>query len=104
MRRKRKRHLHSCVFNFGYKTMIRPVKILYVGQLWEGSTCLERMRVLQSLGCEVVPFDTMPWITAGGRWQRSFTSRFHCGRPVERLNSALIKFSASLPGIKFVWI
>jgi spore maturation protein CgeB len=78
--------------------------ILYVGMLWEGSTCLERMRILESLGCRVVPFDTMPWITAGGRWQRSFTSRFHWGFPVGDLNAALATFSRRQSNLTHVWI
>jgi spore maturation protein CgeB len=36
------------------------LKILYVGALWEGGTCLQRMRALLDLGYRVVPIDTEP--------------------------------------------
>jgi|LQYC01.1.fsa_nt_gi hypothetical protein len=36
------------------------MKILYVGPLWEGSTCLHRMIALKDLGHELFPVDTEP--------------------------------------------
>jgi len=36
------------------------MRILYVGPLWKGSTCLQRMQAMQDLGYEVVPVDTEP--------------------------------------------
>lgn len=40
--------------------MTQHLRILYVGALWEGGTCLQRMKVLQELGYEVIPLDTQP--------------------------------------------
>ena len=36
------------------------MKILYVGPLWYGCTCLQRMEAMRELGHEVVPVDTEP--------------------------------------------
>ena len=36
------------------------MRILYVGPLWSGSTCLQRMQAMQDLGHEIVPVDTEP--------------------------------------------
>ncbi|MFX0209671.1 MAG: glycosyltransferase [Candidatus Hodarchaeota archaeon] len=36
------------------------MRILYVGPLWEGGTCLQRMRAMQDLGHEIVAVDTEP--------------------------------------------
>ncbi len=40
--------------------MSLPLKILYVGPLWEGTTCLQRMKALQDLGHSVMGIDTEP--------------------------------------------
>ena len=32
--------------------------IFYIGPLQKGGTCLERMEILQTLGCKIIPFDT----------------------------------------------
>jgi len=36
------------------------MRILYVGPLWEGSTCLQRMQAMQDLGHKILPVDTAP--------------------------------------------
>ncbi|MCX5784285.1 MAG: glycosyltransferase [Elusimicrobia bacterium] len=36
------------------------MKIVFVGPLWEGSTSLQRMRVLQGMGHKAFPVDTLP--------------------------------------------
>ena len=84
--------------------MSKQLTILYAGMLWEGSTCLERMHSLIQLGCEVIPFDTMPWIAAGSRWRRSLSSRFHWGASVEGLNEALRVFSRRLMPVTHLWV
>ena len=38
----------------------KPLNILYVGSLWEGSTALHRMKAIQELGHNVQPVDTDP--------------------------------------------
>ncbi|MBI1923411.1 glycosyltransferase [Candidatus Poribacteria bacterium] len=36
------------------------MKIVYIGPLWEGSTCLQRMHAMKELGHEIVEIDTEP--------------------------------------------
>ena len=36
------------------------MRILYVGPLWSGGTCLQRMEAIRGLGNEIVPVDTEP--------------------------------------------
>ena len=36
------------------------MRILYVGPLWSGGTCLQRMQAMQDLGNEIIPVDTEP--------------------------------------------
>lgn len=46
------------------------MKIVYIGPLWKGGTCLMRMHALQKLGHEIIPIDTEPKIN------RRFITRF----------------------------
>ena len=82
---------------------MRP-QILYVGQLWEGGTCLERMKALASLGCQIKPFDTTPWLVNYGRWKLTVAHRLNFGEPVSALNHALQHLSGKLKVITHVWI
>lgn len=43
-----------------------PLRIIYVGPLWKGSTCLQRMEALQDLGHSVRAIDTEPRGKDGG--------------------------------------
>lgn len=79
-------------------------RILYIGQLWQGGTCLERMRLLEGLGCHIVPFDTTPWIAEGSRWGRSLAHRTNWGQPVRGLNHALTAFIQTVRDITHIWI
>ncbi|MFX0139255.1 MAG: hypothetical protein ACFFDN_36780, partial [Candidatus Hodarchaeota archaeon] len=36
------------------------MRILYVGPLWSGGTCLQRMKAMQELKHEIIPLDTEP--------------------------------------------
>ncbi|MFO1431400.1 MAG: glycosyltransferase [Candidatus Competibacteraceae bacterium] len=40
--------------------MNQILHILYIGSLWQGSTCLMRMRALEKLGHKLLPVDTEP--------------------------------------------
>jgi spore maturation protein CgeB len=79
------------------------VRILYIGQLWESGTCVERMRVLEQLGFDILPFDTTPFATAGTRIERSLIHRANIGRAIAHLNA---KLSATTKKEHFdlVWI
>ncbi len=79
--------------------------ILYVGQLWEGGTCGERMKILLALGNRIIPFDTTPYIDDGSRFTRFLAHRANIGRPVSALNRDLLRFARDQDaGISHVWI
>jgi spore maturation protein CgeB len=78
-------------------------RILYIGQL--NGTCASRMRVLQNLGCEVVPFDTMPYVTYPRRLIRAIAHRYNMGPPVKDLNRDLMHLVETQDtAITHVWI
>jgi spore maturation protein CgeB len=79
------------------------MRFLYIGELWEGSTCLERMLVLEQLGFDIVPFDTTPFLTAGTRIERSLAHRANIGRGILRLNVKLILLARDVH-FDAVWI
>lgn len=79
------------------------MKALYVGQLWEGGTCVERMRTLARLGLESIPFDTTPYSQMGSRLERSLLYRANIGRGISRLNADLKTFTRD-HGFDVVWI
>jgi spore maturation protein CgeB len=79
-------------------------EILYIGQLWEGSTTLERMRLLEGMGARIIPFDTAPWVVGGNRLLRSLAHRTNIGPPVSRLNQALASFASTLSQVTHVWV
>ncbi len=79
------------------------MNILYVGQLWEGGTCLARMKTLQRLGHETVPFDVTPFCRMGNRVERSVLARFQTGRGIRALNAQLLRGTQS-NGFDIVWV
>lgn len=83
--------------------MSEAARILFVGQLWEGSTSLDRMKALTELGYEVVPFDTSPYYREGIRLIRSLTHRLMWGSAVNRLNDDLIRASRR-QSVSHTWI
>jgi spore maturation protein CgeB len=78
-------------------------RILYVGPLWNGGTCLQRMNALKDLGCRVLPFDTTPYLQAGSRIRRSLSHRFAWGPSIGQLNRDLDGSSAGTR-CDWVWI
>jgi spore maturation protein CgeB len=62
------------------------------------------MRILETLGCRITPFDTTPWIIGGNRWHRHLAHRATYGPPITGLNEALLTFAQTLSGITHVWI
>lgn len=71
------------------------LRILYVGQLGEGGTCLDRMRTLQDLAVAIVPFDVAAF-ESPSRIVRSFSQRTNSGPTVSRVNRALRARGAAL--------
>lgn len=64
----------------------RALRILYAGALYEGGTCLQRLKVLQELGHQVVPFDFDSHLAGAPRVVDSIRFRLSWGPGVERLN------------------
>ena len=82
-----------------------PRTILYVGELWNGSTCLERMKGIESAGNTVVPFDTTRYLRTGNRLVRSISHRFNAGFPVSLLNRELRNFVRGRhEAVSLIWI
>jgi spore maturation protein CgeB len=79
------------------------VRVLYVGQLWHGGTCVERMRALARLGFDIVPFDTTPFAQFGTRIEQSLAHRTNTARGILRLNAQLVT-TGSETRYDTVWI
>jgi spore maturation protein CgeB len=80
------------------------LRVLYVGQLWEGGTCLERARVLGEQGWKLIPFDITPYLTARSRVARVAQNRLLLGPDVSALNRDLLARANRLDAIDVVWI
>ena len=80
------------------------MRILYIGQLWQGGTCLERMKTLQSFGHELISFDMSPWTSAGNRIFSSLAHRTNWGPNVWDFNKTLLNYSRSLGSVDLIWI
>lgn len=79
--------------------------ILYVGTIWEGSTCLARMRALEQIGFKVAPFDTTPYGARGGRLVRALQHRLNRGPTVTALNRDLINVHSTMASsVDYVWV
>jgi len=80
------------------------MRIFYIGQLWEGGTCRERMLALRSLGHDVVPFDSTPWTSGGVRAFRSLAHRINSGPNVWGMNRVLVNYSRSIGSVDLIWV
>jgi spore maturation protein CgeB len=80
------------------------VRIFYIGQLWNGSTALERMKTLNGLGHETVPFDVSPFPARESRLFESLAWRFNFGPVVTKMNRAIWREAAGLRGITLIWV
>ena len=78
--------------------------ILYVGDLSEGTTTLDRLKTLRILGSSVVPFDTGPYLRGGSRIFRSLGWRFYAGPNVSELNRDLRNACKAWSNVKTIWI
>ena len=71
------------------------MKILYVGPLFEGSTCLQRMAALSHLGYEVLPVNTCPPEVARQEkrpWERIWR-RLMGPRDLARANAQILRLA-----------
>ena len=74
-----------------------PLKrILFVGPLWEGSTCIPRMKGLKKNGLDVVAMDSTPWVGDGPKLLRSLNHRFYFGHSVRAMNAAFLNAGAEI--------
>lgn len=80
------------------------MKVIYVGELWDGSTCFERAKVLVERGWNVLQFDTTSYLSRGGRLLRAFQHRLLFGPYVVRFNKDIIDFVKRAGSAQVVWI
>ncbi len=80
------------------------MRIYYIGEIWEGGTCRERMHMLRSFGHEIASFDTSPWTTGGNRVFRLLAHRMNFGPHVWDMNRALVESSRSMGPVDLVWM
>lgn len=83
---------------------MRGLSILYVGQLWDGSTCLARARALERHGFEVTGFDVTPYYTAAPRLVRAFENRTLMGPSVDRLNRDVVAALNTRAAFDVLWV
>jgi hypothetical protein len=75
-----------------------------VGELWDGSTCFERAKVLVERGWNVLQFDSTSYLSRGGRLLRAFQHRLLFGPNVIKLNKDIINFVKRTGHAQVVWI
>lgn len=66
------------------------IRCLYIGELWQGGTCLARAEALRKLGWEVHPFDTTDYYRRYGRVVRGLQHRLLAGPSILSLNRDLL--------------
>ncbi len=80
------------------------MRVLSIGELWEGGTCLERARVLESSEWQVLKFDVTPFYSSGGRIRRSLQNRLLNGPDVLRFNQELLNYVATHQPFDVLWV
>jgi len=83
--------------------MISSAKILYVGAVYRGGTCYDRMRIMRDMGLDITTFDTTAYLNAGTIIARSFRHRTKMGLNVVRLNRDLLNVAGKSDGISHIW-
>ncbi len=73
---------------------MRPRKVLHVGYLWPGSTCIPRLNGLRSLGLDVESFDATAWAGHDGRVATALAHRLYATPSVRAMNRALVAAAA----------
>lgn len=80
------------------------MRIFYIGQLWKGSTSLERMKILNGLGHSTVSFNVSPFAERASRPLQSLAARFNIGPILNRINQALMEEAGSFQDISCIWV
>lgn len=83
--------------------MINIANMLYVGTLYEGETCYDRMCAMRDIGLNVLPFDTSSYLQEGTRITRSLRHRLKMGINIRRLNQDLLETAGKHDGITHIW-
>jgi spore maturation protein CgeB len=79
------------------------LKILYIGDVREGTTSLDRMRALQRIGHTLVPFNVPPY-QSRHRIISSIQCRLHPRFLLQKLNNDIRSFVKSNPGFDCAWV
>ncbi|MEY2411392.1 MAG: spore maturation protein CgeB [Verrucomicrobiota bacterium] len=82
----------------------RELRFFYIGQLAVGSTNLDRMQGLRSLGVQIEPFNTSDYYQFSNRLTGSLACRFHLGPTIRRFNEAVLRAAERLPAVTHVWV
>lgn len=77
-------------------------RILYVGSLDPSGHCFQRLQAFRRLGWGADPFDTDPYVSAGGRLARGLRIRLLLGPTVDRFNRDLL-VAAQSQHYDWVW-
>lgn len=80
------------------------MRIFYIGKLREGTTSLARMKTLNDLGHETVPFDISVFESRASRPVQSVAWRLYAGPMVRTINRALQREVKNLKGIDLIWV
>lgn len=85
--------------------MSQALRILFVGTLNEGGTCLQRMRTLIRMGHQVTPIDKVPGPLAAKRLTLSWRirNRLFGARDESRANERLLRLSPALSP-QLIWV
>lgn len=81
----------------------RKRRITYVGDLWHGGTCRERMLALEELGHEIVPVDVRPYYMRANPVVRVLAGRARWGPVLAALNRDLCA-SAQAHRTDWLWV
>ena len=79
------------------------MKILYVGTIYLGGTCHDRLVAMKDIGLQVTLFDTMPYLNGGFKICRSFRNRTKAGPNISRLNKDLLSMVAKSKDFTHIW-
>lgn len=79
-------------------------RVFYIGQLWQGGTCLERARVLAENGWDLVKFDITAYQSAGGRLRRGLEHRLLWGPSISRFNHDVLLAARVAGNFDVIWV
>ncbi|MCH7663729.1 MAG: glycosyltransferase family 1 protein, partial [Chloroflexi bacterium] len=78
-------------------------KMLYIGQLNPGGTCLDRMHALERLGYDVVGLNVSKF-QSSHRVPRSIQWRFHPRSLLHKLNDEILRIASTVSGLDIIWV